>query len=245
MTWPRTEGELRALQDELAARATEVEPWRLPADGPGAVGAVFFASSTAFPEGPGEPAWAAAVVVREGRTLSSAAVSGEAGASYRAGYLALREGPLLERAVRALEVPPDVLLVDASGRDHPRGAGLALHLGSVLDLPTVGVTDRPLLAEGPEPGTERGSSSPLVVDGEIVGFRVRTRKGARPVAAHAAWRTDPETARDVVVAATGRARTPEPLRLARYLARVERARDEGRLPPGWRQDAEPVSPRRK
>jgi deoxyribonuclease V len=245
VTWPRTEGELETLQEELAARATEVEPWRLPPEGPRDVGSVFFASSTAFPEGPGEPAWAAAVVIREGRTVASAAVGGEAGAPYRAGYLALREGPLLERAVRALDVPPDLLLVDASGRDHPRRAGLALHLGSVLDLPTVGVTDRPLLAEGPEPGTERGSSSPLVLDGEIVGFRVRTRKGARPVAAHAAWRTDPETARDVVVAATGRARTPEPLRLARYLARVERARGEGRLPPGWRQDVEPVSPRRE
>jgi deoxyinosine 3'endonuclease (endonuclease V) len=43
-------------------------------------------------------------------------------------------------------------MANASGRDHPRGAGLALHLGAVLDQPSVGVTDRPLLATGQEPG---------------------------------------------------------------------------------------------
>ncbi len=51
----------------------------------------------------------------------------------------------------ALEVEPDVLLVNASGRDHPRRAGLALHLGALLDLPTVGVTHRLLVAEGAWP----------------------------------------------------------------------------------------------
>ncbi|MBV8941103.1 MAG: endonuclease V [Solirubrobacterales bacterium] len=42
------------------------------------------------------------------------------------GTLALREGRLLEAAVRALPAMPDVLLVNATGRDHPRGAGLAV-----------------------------------------------------------------------------------------------------------------------
>ncbi len=136
--------------------------------------------------------------------------------------LALREGALLEAAVRALPQPPDVLLVDATGRDHPQRAGLALHLGAVLDLPTVGVTHRPLVAEGEWPPDERGARSPLTVDGELVGYWLRTRAGTRPLAAHAAWRTDPETAAEVVFA-TCRARTPEPLRQARRRAREARA----------------------
>ena len=90
------------------------------------------------------------------------------------------------------------MLVDGTGRDHPRRAGLALHLGSVLDLPTVGVTHRPLLADGPWPADELGARSPLVLDGDVVGFWVRTRPGTRPLAVHAAWRTDPETAVEVV-----------------------------------------------
>jgi len=52
--------------------------------------------------------------------------------------LALREGLLLEQAMGALPIAPEVLVVNATGRDHPRRAGLALHLGAVLGLPTVG-----------------------------------------------------------------------------------------------------------
>jgi deoxyribonuclease V len=151
-----------------------------------------------------------------------------AGGAYRAGWLALREGPLLARAVASLAKPPDVLLVDATGRDHPRRAGLALHLGAILDLPSIGVTHRPLLASGPWPQLLRGSSSPLLLGGEVVGFWLCTRPGARPVAVHAAWRTDPDTAVEVVLASTGRYRTPEPLRTARRAARRARAAAAGR-----------------
>lgn len=133
---------------------------------------------------------------------------------------------MLESAVRALQsagIELDVLLVDATGRDHPRRAGLALHAGAVLDLPTVGVTHRPLLAAGPDPADVAGASSELLLDGELVGHWLRTRRGVRPVAVHAAWRTDPGVAMDVVLRAVARARTPEPLRLARCAAREARA----------------------
>lgn len=178
------------------------------------------------PSGPGrkgEPGWAGAALVRDGHVLATATVSGQAGAAYEPGLLALREGPLLEGAVGALEERPDVVLVDATGRDHPRGAGLALHLGAVLDLPTVGVTHRPLLATGDWPRDERGATSPLELDGAVVGHWLRTRRGTRPLAVHAAWCTDPATAVHVVTATLGDTRTPEPLRVARRVARVARA----------------------
>jgi len=149
-------------------------------------------------------------------------VPGRAGAPYEPGLLALREGALLEAVVRALPERPDVLLVDATGRDHPRRAGLALQLGAVLELPTVGVTHRPLAAEGEWPADERGARSPLLLGGELVGYWLRTRAGTRSLAVHAAWRTDPDTAATVVLSAS-RARTPEPLRRARRRAREARA----------------------
>jgi deoxyribonuclease V len=156
--------------------------------------------------------------------MEAAVVTGEAGAAYEPGLLALREGPLLEAAVRALAGDPDVVLIDATGRDHPRRAGLALHLGAVLDIPTIGVTHRPLVAEGEWPADEHGATSPLLLDGDGVGHWVRTRRGKRPLAVHGAWRTSPETAADVVRALSGPARTPEPLRRARTAAREARAR---------------------
>jgi deoxyribonuclease V len=156
----------------------------------------------------------------------TATVRGEAAAAYQPGLLALREGRLLEAAVRALPGEPEVLIVNATGRDHPRRAGLALHLGAQLELPSIGVSDRPLLAEGAPPAPDRGATSPILLEDAEVARLVRTRVGARPLVVHPAWRTDLDTAVSVALAATRRARTPEPLRRARREARRARAGDE-------------------
>ena len=64
--------------------------------------------------------------------------------------------------MRALEVEPDLLLVNATDRDHRRRAGLALHLGALLDLPTVGVTHRAFADRGrPSRFRERSVLQPL------------------------------------------------------------------------------------
>jgi deoxyribonuclease V len=156
--------------------------------------------------------------------------AGVTGAPYVPGLLALRVGPLMERTTRGLTPRPDVLLVDATGRDHPRRAGLAVHLGAELDTPTVGVTHRPLVAVGDEPDAWppylRGATSPLRIAGEVVGCWLRTQPGVRPLVVHPGWRVDLDTAVDVVLGTTPRARTPEPLRRARRAARQARAGDE-------------------
>jgi deoxyribonuclease V len=230
--WPRSEEELLDAQRALAVAGPP--PWRLEEEGVAVGGcAVRFPRGAPGPGSAGDQAWAAAAVLRDGRPVGEAAVRGEAGAAYLPGLLALREGPLLQAAVEAVATRPDVLLVDATGRDHPQRAGLALHLGAVAGLPTVGVTHRPLLADGPWPADERGARVPLRLGDEEVGAWVRTRRGARPLAVHAGWRTDVEVAVTVVLAATGRHRTPEPLRRARHLARMARAEATGgRREPG-------------
>ncbi len=213
--WPRTRGEL--IEEQLLLATLEPAPWVF---GPGArIGGVFvcFARGASGPGHTGDPAWAAASVGRE-----TVVVAGRAGAPYEPGLLALREGALLEAAVRALPEPPDALLVDATGRDHPRRTGLALHLGADLDVPTVGVTHRPLEAEGDWPPDKRGARSPLMLEGELIGYWLRTRAGTRPLAVHAAWRTGPAAGAEVVLS-TCQARTPEPLRQARRQAREARA----------------------
>jgi deoxyribonuclease V len=216
MHWPATAEELVREQERLAR--AEPLPWPAADSAPLAIGGCFvcFARGPSGPGEAGDPGWAGAAVVRDGRGVTTAVAQGTAGAPYEAGLLALREGPLLERAVRMLDPRPDVLLVNATGRDHPRRAGLALHLGAVLDLPTVGVTHRLLVAEA-------GTSSRIVLGGQCVGHWVRTRAGTRPLAVHAAWRTDPDTAVAIVLASLAGTRTPAPLRLARQAARSQRA----------------------
>ena len=173
----------------------------------------------------GDAAWVAAVVMRGERVVAQEVRRGVAGAPYSPGLLALRLGPLMEETVRALVTRPDVLLVDATARDHPRGAGLALQLGAELDLPTVGITHRPLLGQGEWPEDRRGATTPLRIDDAVVGCWMRTRPGVRPVVVHPGWRVDLDTAIDVVGGTSGQRRTPEPLRRARWLARTARQRE--------------------
>jgi deoxyribonuclease V len=150
-------------------------------------------------------------------------VRGLADAPYEPGLLALREGALLEVALRALPGVPDLLVVNATGRDHPRRAGLALHLGARLGVPSIGVTNRPLLATGASPEDRRGATSPLRIGDELVASWVTTRPGTRPLVAHPGWRTSPDQAIELLLRLTPRWRTPLPLRIARQAARLGRA----------------------
>lgn len=230
--WPLDAATLDTEQQRIAALRARL--WTPPVNGYRAGGCFLaFARGEQGPGRPGDRGWAAAATVRVPGLVPDVevVVPVVVGAAYERGRLALREGPALTDAVTRLPVAPDVLLVDATGRDHPRRAGLALQLGAWLDLPTVGVTHRPLAARGVWPADETGASSPLVLDDVVVGAWLRSRRGARPIAVHAAWGTDPDTAVAVVRACTGRARTPEPLRAARAAARVGRARAEGRIRP--------------
>jgi deoxyribonuclease V len=232
--WPTQADALIDEQRRLAA--ADPPAWR-PPDGDLPIAGCFvcFGRDRDGLGASGDPAWSAAVLLCGRRHLAGTVRAGTTSGPYEPGLLALREGPLLEAAVRDLPArpapPPAVLLVNATGRDHPRRAGLALHLGAVLGLPTVGVTHRPLLAtagvnslpQADWPPDRYGAASPLVIDGEEVGCWLRTRAGTRPLAVHAGWRTSVDVAAEVVLRSWCRRRTPEPLRQARHLARAARA----------------------
>jgi len=214
---------LVAVQDRLARRRPT--PWQPPNDWSElAIGACFvcFERGTPGPGRAGERGWAATAAWPPS-SIEVAVAAGAAPAPYQAGLLALREAPLLSAAVDRLAHRLDVLIVAATGRDHPRRAGMALHLGAVLGVPTIGVTNRPLAATGEPPDDSRLARSPILLDDEEVGYWLRTRPRRNPIAVHAAWRTDAETAVTVVSMTVRWYRTPEPLRAARRAARLARA----------------------
>lgn len=64
---------------------------------------------------------------------------------YIPGLLAFRELPFLMHALKKIKSPVDVFVVDGHGRLHPRGIGMAVHLGIIINKPTIGSAKNSLI----------------------------------------------------------------------------------------------------
>ena len=225
--WPSSDSELEELQRELARRAKDAAPWQWPPRAEPAIGGVFVSLPTTRTAGaPRNIAWAGAVVMKGHTLLATATCTRRLTRPYHPGYLAVAVGPILDDVVHALPMRPDVVIVNAAGRDHVRGAGLAIQLGSALAIATIGITDKTDVGVAAEPGDRRGDSCPVQLDGDVVGYQVRTQERSNTIVAHAAWLTTPELARDVAVRTTEQLRLPEPVHRARQLSRRLRSEYE-------------------
>ena len=169
----------------------------------------------------GDLAQAALVVVDVAtmETVDEAVFRAEVPFPYISGLLSFREVPVLLPALARLRVRPDVLMLDAQGRAHPRRLGLASHLGVMLDVPAFGVAKTLFVGRYDGLAEERGAAAPLVHRGEVVGAAVRTRSGVSPVYVSVGHRI--ALAEAVALAlATSTIRIPEPTRRAHHLSRV-------------------------
>jgi deoxyribonuclease V len=145
---------------------------------------------------------------------------------YVPGLLSFREIPVLVAALRQLEREPELIVAEGHGLAHPRGFGLASHLGVLYDRPAVGCAKSVLVGEhGPLPA-ERGAHEPLRHEGQTVGSVLRTRDGVRPVVVSVGHGVNLGQARRVVLATARSYRMPEPLRRAHQLAGALRRRPE-------------------
>lgn len=215
-SWPTTYQEAVAIQEELRHRV------RL----------------TPLPRPPRLIAGADAIGDREDRRLFGAVAvysypelelleEAQAAAAcpfpYRTGLLSFREVPILAAAFGRLRQRPEVLLVDGQGIAHPRGLGLASHLGLVLEMATIGVAKSRLVGEGPEPGAEAGAASPLIYQGRQVGLILRSQTGKKPLYLSPGHRITLEESRTITLGCVAGYRIPLPLRRADQLTRRLRA----------------------
>ncbi len=160
--------------------------------------------------------YGAVVVTRAGteEVLERSGVVTEARFPDVPGLFSLREAPVLIKAYEALGTAPDVLLVDGQGIAHPRGIGLACHLGLWLGIPTIGCAKSRLFGEHEEPGPLRGDWTPLTFEGRTIGAVLRTRDRIKPLYVSAGHLCDLAGAIRVVLDNAPTYRLPIPARLA-------------------------------
>lgn len=210
--WPRTADEARAIQDELRPLVVAADPK------PPRFGTVAGLDS-AYDDEAGVVAAAAVVLdAHTLETLESEVAHGTVEFPYVPGLLAFREVPTALRVLERLDTAPDLLVCDGQGLAHPRRFGLACHLGVLAGLPTIGVAKN-AWGEYTAPGPERGDSSDLVLDGEVVGRALRTRAGVKPVFVSVGHLISLDTACAQVLALTPHYRQPETTRRADALCR--------------------------
>ena len=138
---------------------------------------------------------------------------------YVPGLLSFREIPLLLPTFAKLRQRPDLILADAHGWAHPRRAGLACHLGIVLDTPTIGCAKSVLVGEYELPALAFGSASALRDGNERIGVALRSRTGVRPIFVSCGHRVSLRTAVRLTLACCDGYRIPKPLREADHLTK--------------------------
>lgn len=136
---------------------------------------------------------------------------------YIPGLLSFREIPPLLTAWQKLSLKPDVVLCDGQGIAHPRGLGLASHLGLFLSLPTIGCAKSRLYGEFQSVENRAGSFSWLKARDKIIGAVLRTRQGVRPVFVSPGHKIDLMGSISLVRQTCRGFRLPEPTRQAHLL----------------------------
>jgi len=158
---------------------------------------------------------------------------------YVPGFLSFREVSVLVEAYYATVKRPELLLVDGQGIAHPRGIGLASHLGVMLGIRTIGCAKEVLIGKAHPPGRKRGAYSPLVFEGKTIGVLLRTKESVKPICVSPGHRIDLWGSIRWTLESTRGARLPEPIRMAHQLAQMSKALFLKAEAPG------PVGPRRR
>ena len=138
---------------------------------------------------------------------------------YIPGLLAFREGPAILAAWDLLKTKPDLILFDGQGIAHPRGMGIASHMGLWLDRPTIGVAKSRLYGRHEPPGPERGDRADLLDSrGNVIGAVLRSKAKTNPLYVSPGHRIDVAHAIDFTLGCCTTYRLPEPTRWAHRVA---------------------------
>jgi deoxyribonuclease V len=146
--------------------------------------------------------------------LDMVRASGKTPFPYIPGLFSFREGPILIKIFKKLRQKPDVMIYDGQGIAHPRGLGLASHMGLWSNLPSIGCAKTPLIKPYTLPGPSKGSFEWIRINGEVVGAVLRTKDKVRPLFVSPGHLIDLMTSIQLILSTCQNFRIPEPLRRA-------------------------------
>lgn len=144
--------------------------------------------------------------------------SGEITVPYIPGFLAFRELPLVMEAKAKLQNKPDIYMFDGNGYLHYTHMGIATHASFYLGKPTIGIAKSYLKIKNTEfvmPENTAGSYTDIVINDEVYGRVLRTRKDVKPVFVSCGNWIELDTTVDITMRLINdESRLPVPVRLA-------------------------------
>lgn len=171
----------------------------------------------------------AIVALQNGEVIEQAYATVSLEIPYIPGLLSFREGGSILAAFAELDVDPDIAFFDGNGRIHFRQAGLATHIGVILDLPSVGVAKNLLCGRPTGSFTDLPTGARVSIvadddldapDGTLIGYAYQSRqfdspnRHVNPLYVSPGHRVHAETAVDLVEHCCVGYKLPEPTRLA-------------------------------
>ena len=148
---------------------------------------------------------------------------------YIPGFLSFREGPAVLAAIKELDTLPGVMIYDGCGIAHPRGFGLASHMGVLTGIASAGCAKSLLCGMCDEPLPWKGNWTKLIYKEKIVGSCLRTRDKVKPVYVSPGSGLSIDGARELVIRCTGKYRLPEPTRLAHKVVSEKKKELKGKM----------------
>lgn len=139
---------------------------------------------------------------------------------YVPGLLSFREGPAILAAWDKLQHAPDLVMIDGQGIAHPRGIGIASHMGLWLQKPTIGVGKSKLYGMFDAPRPDAGDMTDLInpKTKSVIGAVLRSKVRSNPLFISPGHLMDVQHAVDFVMQCLRGYRLPEPTRWAHKFA---------------------------
>lgn len=133
---------------------------------------------------------------------------------YIPGYLGFREVPAILQAWNQIPEKPDLMILDGQGITHPRRMGIASHFGVLTDHPSIGCAKNMLYGDYKPLGLKKYNDSPIISQGEHIGFVLRTKDGVKPVYISPGHKVSVNDSLELMRPCILKHRIPEPTRLA-------------------------------